>query len=83
LDERRILFVLQKYYLEDVSLERAAEEEGAPLLAVVNFMIRNELPFVHEVEDVSEGIRKVDRLMEKAGMRGVLSLVRAEVERSA
>lgn len=81
MDERRILCVLQKYYLEDISLERAAEEESALLLAVIDYMIKNELPFVHEVEDITEGIQKVDKLMERVGMHGVLSLVKAEVEK--
>ncbi|MEM2936107.1 MAG: hypothetical protein QW231_02900 [Candidatus Bathyarchaeia archaeon] len=83
MDERRILFVLQKYYLEDVSLERAAEEESVPLLAVIDYMIKNELPFVHEVEDISEGIKKVDKLMERVGMHGVLSLVKTEIEKAS
>jgi len=83
MDERKTLCVLQKYYLEDVSLERAAEEESVSLLAVIDYIIKNELPFVHEVEDVTEGIKKVDKLMERVGMHGVLSLVKAEVEKAS
>ena len=66
--EKRILLALYKYYLEDITFERAAEEANIPLYLFVKYVNDNNFPIVHTDKDVTEGIRKVIELMKKKGM---------------
>ncbi|MEM3086923.1 MAG: UPF0175 family protein [Halobacteria archaeon] len=73
MDEKRALAALQRYYLEDVSFERAAELAGSSLYEFVEFVRKYELPLVHTERDVAEGIRRLDGLLGKHGMRPLLA----------
>jgi len=66
--EERILLALYKYYLSDITFERAAEEANVPIYFLIQYVNHNNLPIVHTEEDVRIGIEKVRLLMGKTGM---------------
>lgn len=67
-DEERILLALYRYYLSDITFERAAEEANVPLYVFIEYVNDIEFPIVHTDKDVIDGIRKVIRLMKEKGM---------------
>ncbi len=67
-DEKNILLALYKYYLNDITFERAAEDAHIPIYFLVSYVNDNNLPIVHTDLDVTEGVQKVVHLMVKRGM---------------
>jgi len=74
-DEAKILQALQRYYLDDITFERVAEEAGLTLRELIEYFNKFELPIVHTEKDVTEGIKKLDALMHKHGMQGILTRI--------
>jgi len=74
-DEAKILQALQRYYLDDITFERVAEEAGLTLHELIEYFNKFELPVVHTEKDVVEGIKKLDALMQKHGMQGILTRI--------
>ena len=73
MDEAKVLRALQKYYLDDITFERIAEEAGMTIYELIEYFNRYELPVVHTEKDVVEGIKKLDALMQRYGMKGILA----------
>jgi predicted HTH domain antitoxin len=67
-EEKRILLALYRYYLSDITFEKAAEEAKVPLYVFIEYVNDNEFPIVHTDKDVIDGIRKVIRLMKEKGI---------------
>ena len=57
MDETKILVALQRYYLDDITLERVAEVAGLTLHELIEYFNKFELPVVHTEKDVVEGIK--------------------------
>jgi len=74
LDDTRVLATLQRYYLDDITFEKAANDAGITLYELIEYVKKNELPIVLTDEDRVEGIRKVSELMEKHGMKSALRI---------
>lgn len=66
--ENKILLALYRYYLQDITFERAAQEAGVPLYLFIKYVNDNDFPIVHTDKDVTEGIRKVVELMKQKGI---------------
>ena len=66
--ESRILLALYKYYLSDITFERAAEEADVPIYLLVQYVNHNDLPIVHTEKDVRDGYNKVIELMVEKGI---------------
>lgn len=66
--EKKILVALYKYYTNDVTFERAAEDENVPIVLFVNYVNDNDLPIVHTDKDVIVGRQKVIALMRERGL---------------
>jgi hypothetical protein len=66
--EGKILLALYRYYVEDVTFERVAEDANIPVYFFIQYVNDNELPMIHTEGDVKEGIKKVLHLMEKKGI---------------
>ncbi len=66
--KEKILLALYKYYLSDITFERAAEDANVPIYFLVQYVNDNYLPLVYTDKDVTDGIRKVIILMKKEGM---------------
>jgi len=75
--ELRVLLVLQRYYVDDVTFARAAREAGVSISELIDFMGKNDLPIVYEEADVVEGIKKISGLLEERGVKSLLSMARA------
>ena len=73
MDEAEILGALQKYYLNDITFERIAEEAGITIHELIEVFNKYRLPIVHTEKDVAEGIKKLDALMQRHEMRGILA----------
>jgi len=67
-DEERILLALYRYYLSDITFERAAEEANVPLYVFIEYVNDKEFPIVHTDKDIIDGVRKVIKLMKEKGM---------------
>lgn len=72
MEEGNLLRALQRYYLEDISFERAAEEAGVTIHELVEYVKKHALPVIHTEKDVVDGLRKVNNLMQIHGVKGVL-----------
>ena len=68
----QILLTLQRYYVDDITLARSAEDAGVSLWHLIDFMARKKLPVVYEEGDAVEGLKKVSRLLSHLGVKGVL-----------
>jgi len=66
--EKDILLALYKYYMSDITFERAAEEANVPVYFLVQYVNDNNLPIVFTDKDMSDGIKGVVKLMRKSGM---------------
>lgn len=66
--EKGILVALYRYYIEDVTFEKSAEDAGIPIYFLIEYVSDHKLPMIHTEKDVSEGIRKVFELMKKRGI---------------
>ncbi len=66
--KERALVALYKYYLNDITFEKTAEDAGVPIYFLVKFVNDNDLPIVHTDKDVTDGIKKVLELMRESGM---------------
>lgn len=66
--EDKILLALYRYYLSDITFERAAEEASIPVYFLVQYVNDNNLPIVLTEKDVTDGIQKVIKLMKEEGM---------------
>jgi len=66
--EDKILLALYRYYISDITFEKAAEEANVPVYFLVQYVNDNNLPIVLTEKDVTDGIRKVMILMRKEGM---------------
>lgn len=66
--KEKALFALYKYYLNDITFEKTAEDAGIPIYFLVQFVNDNDLPIVHTDKDVTDGIKKVLELMKQRGM---------------
>lgn len=75
----RVLLVLQRYYVDDVTFARAAREAGVSISELIDFMGKKDLPIVYEEADVVEGIKKVSGLLEERGVKSLLSMARASL----
>ena len=64
----KALVALYRYYLNDITFEKTAEDAGVPIYFLVQFVNDNDLPIVHTDKDVTDGIKKVLRLMKDSGM---------------
>jgi len=73
MNETKLLRALQRYYLNDITFERIAEEAELTIYELIEYFKEYELPVVHTEKDVVEGIRKLDALMQKQGMKGILA----------
>ncbi len=67
--KKRILLALYRYYLEDITFEKAAEKADVPLYLFIKFVNDNCFPIVHTEADVREGIKKVMKLAKKEGIK--------------
>jgi hypothetical protein len=76
MDKKKKLLALQRYYIDDVTLARAARDAGIELIDMLEFMRTHDLPIIYDERDVAEGIAKVSSLMEEAGIKSALSMVR-------
>jgi len=65
LDEDKLLTALQRYYIEDISFERVAEEAGITVYELIEYVRKHDLPIIHTDEDVADGLKKVEELREK------------------
>lgn len=75
MNEAKVLRALQKYYLDDITFERVAEEAEITIHELIEYFNRYELPVVHTEKDVVEGIKKLDTLMQRHGMKGILARI--------
>jgi len=66
--ESNILLALYKYYLSDITFEKAAEEAKVPIYFLVQYVNNNNLPVVLTDKDVTDGIKKVVLLMKEKDM---------------
>lgn len=66
--EKDILVALFRYYVNDITFERAAENANIPIYFLIQYVNDNNLPIVHTEKDITDGIQKVVRLMERKGM---------------
>ena len=66
--KEKILIALYRYYLNDITFERAAEDAKVPIYFLVQFVNDNNLPIVYTDKDVTDGLKKVWVLMRKEGM---------------
>lgn len=66
--KEKALVALYKYYLNDITFEKTAEDAGVPIYFLVQFVNENDLPIVHTDKDVTDGIKKVLELMRQSGM---------------
>lgn len=66
--EEKILFALFRYYLNDITFERAAEDGHVPIYYLVQYVNDHNLPIVHTEKDVTTGVHKVMGLMKTKGM---------------
>ena len=67
MNEAKVLRALQKYYLDDITFERVAEEAEITIHELIEYFNKYELPVVHTEKDVVEGIKKLDTLMQSLG----------------
>ena len=75
MNEAKVLRALQKYYLDDITFERVAEEAEITIHELIEYFNKYELPIVHTEKDVVEGIKKLDTLMQRHGMKGILARI--------
>lgn len=66
--EDKILLALYRYYISDITFERAAEEANVPIYFLVQYVNDNNLPIVLTEKDITDGIQKVIKLMKEEGM---------------
>ncbi len=66
--KENILIALYRYYTNDITFERAAENANVPIYLLVQFVNDNDLPIVHTDKDVTDGLHKVLALMKKEHM---------------
>lgn len=66
--KEKILLALYRYYLNDITFERAAEDANVPIYFLVKYVNDHNLPLVYTDKDVTDGIRKVVILMKREGM---------------
>jgi len=66
--EKNILFALYKYYLNDITFERVAEDANIPIYFLVRYVNDNNLPIVHTEKDITDGVRRVVELMKTKHM---------------
>jgi predicted HTH domain antitoxin len=62
-ERERILIALYRYYLDDITFERAAEEANVPLYVFIKFVEDNKLPIIYTYKDTNQGIKKVFKLL--------------------
>ena len=70
--ELRMLLAMRRYYLGEFTSQRAAEEAGVGLYELVELVRRYDLRLADSAEDVRLGLERVDKLLEKYGVKGVL-----------
>lgn len=70
--EEELLRALQRYYMEDITFERVAEEGNVTIHELVEYVRKHELPIIHTEKDVVEGLKKINSLMLSHGMKGIL-----------
>ena len=73
MEEGKVLAALQMYYLGDITFERVAEEAGITIYELIEYFKKHELPIIHTEKDVADGIKKLDELMERCGMKRILA----------
>jgi predicted HTH domain antitoxin len=66
--EEKILLALYRYYLSDITFERAAEEAGVPIYLFIKYVNDNNFPIVHTDKDIIDGLHKVIELMKEMGI---------------
>ena len=60
--EKKCLKAMDIYYNEDITLERAADDEELSIYHIIDFMERNKLPHLHCHEDLINGKRLIRKL---------------------
>lgn len=72
MDEKRLLMALQRYYINDISFEKVADIAEITVYELIEYVKEHELPIIHTEKDVTEGIRKMNLLLEKYGLKPIV-----------
>ena len=66
--EENILVALYRYYTNDLTFEKVAEDARVPVYFLVQYVNDNDLPIVLTEKDVTDGFQKVIALMKEKGI---------------
>ncbi|MBI3412870.1 MAG: hypothetical protein HY051_02195 [Candidatus Aenigmarchaeota archaeon] len=66
--EKDILVALYRYYTNDLTFEKVAEDARVPVYFLVQYVNDNDLPIVLTEKDVTDGFQKVIALMKEKGI---------------
>jgi len=65
--ELRMVLAMQRYYLDEFTFQRAAEEAGVSVYELIELVRKHDLRLADSVEDIRLGLERVDKLLEKYG----------------
>lgn len=73
-DEDRVLLALQRYYIDDITFEKAAHDAGITIYEMIEYTRKNKLPVILTDDDRVDGIKRVSYILEKRGLKSALSV---------